>query len=149
MFQMNAETKYDPEIFSLIPQRPPFVMIDRFFGQSADEKSGSSAFKITEGNIFVEDGAFTEPGLIENIAQTAAARIGYICKTEKKPVPIGYIGAVQNLEILALPKINEEIKTEITITNEIFNVTIISGKILCEGKLLAQCEMKIFISNQQ
>jgi 3-hydroxymyristoyl/3-hydroxydecanoyl-(acyl carrier protein) dehydratase len=144
---LNTDAKYDPEIFSLIPQRPPFVMIDRFLG--LDEKSGSSAFKITEGNIFVENGAFTEPGLIENIAQTAAARIGYICKTEKKPVLIGYIGAVQNLEIFALPKINDEIKTEIAIKNEIFNVTIIGGKILCEGKLLAHCEMKIFISNQQ
>ena len=146
---MIGDAKYDPEIFSLIPQRPPFVMIDRFLDESADEKSGSSAFKVTEGNIFVENGAFTEPGMIENIAQTAAARIGYICKTEKKPVPIGYIGAVQNLEIFALPKINDEIKTEIAIKNEIFNVIIIGGKISCEGKLLAHCEMKIFISNQQ
>ncbi|MBS1598035.1 MAG: 3-hydroxyacyl-ACP dehydratase [Bacteroidetes bacterium] len=124
-------------------------MIDRFIGESVDEKSGESALKIQEANIFVEDGVLTEPGLMENIAQTAAARIGYICRTENKPVPIGYIGAVQHLEIFALPKIDEEIKTEIAIKNEIFNVTIIEGRILCEGKLLAQCEMKIFISNQQ
>ena len=142
---MNAE----PEIFSLIPQRPPFVMIDQFMGQSVDEKISRSLLKITEGNIFVENGVLTEPGLVENIAQTAAARIGYICRAENKPVPIGYIGAVQNLEILDLPKINDEIKTEITIKNEIFNVTIINGRIMCNGKLMAQCEMKIFISNQQ
>jgi len=142
---VNAE----PEIFSLIPQRPPFVMIDQFMGQSVDEKISRSLLKITEGNIFVENGVLTEPGLVENIAQTAAARIGYICRAENKPVPIGYIGAVQNLEILDLPKINDEIKTEITIKNEIFNVTIINGRIMCNGKLMAQCEMKIFISNQQ
>ena len=124
-------------------------MIDEFFSQPVDEKTSHSALKITEGNIFVENGVFTEPGLIENIAQTAAARIGYICRIEKKTVPIGYIGAIQNLEILAMPKVNEEIKTEIAIKNEIFNVTVISGKITCAGELLAQCEMKIFISNQQ
>jgi 3-hydroxymyristoyl/3-hydroxydecanoyl-(acyl carrier protein) dehydratase len=139
----------EPEIFSLIPQRPPFVMIDQFIDQAVDEKISRSLLKITEGNIFVENGVLREPGLIENIAQTAAARIGYICKAESKPVPIGYIGAVQNLEILDLPKINDQIKTEIAIKNEIFNVTIISGKITCNGKLLAECEMKIFISNQQ
>lgn len=146
---MNTQPTYDPEILSLIPQRPPFVMIDSFFAQSVHEKGGTSALKITEANIFVENGLLTEPGLIENIAQTAAARIGYICKTENKPVPLGYIGAVQKLEISGLPKIDEEIKTEIQIINEVFNVTIIGGKITCEGKLLVQCEMKIFISNQQ
>src|SRR5580765_547470 len=124
-------------------------MIDQFIDQPVDEKISRSSLKITEGNIFVENGVFRESGLIENIAQTAAARIGYICKAENKPVPIGYIGAVQNLEILELPKINDQIKTEIAIKNEIFNVTIISGKITCNGKLLAKCEMKIFISNQQ
>ena len=144
MYMENAE-----DVLSLIPQRPPFVMIGQFFAHAVDEKSSTSALKIAEANIFVENGTLAEPGLIENIAQTAAARIGYICKTENKPVPIGYIGAVQNLEIFSLPKINDEIKTEIAITNEIFNVTVISGKITCGGKLLAQCEMKIFISNQQ
>jgi len=147
--ELRNEATFDGDVHSIIPQREPFVMIDRFFSETVNEKSGTSALKITEANIFVENGVFTEPGLIENIAQTAAARIGYICKIENRPVPIGYIGAVQNLEILALPKTSDEIKTEIAIKNEIFNVTIISGKITCEGNLMAQCEMKIFISNQQ
>lgn len=138
---------YEPDILSLIPQRDPFVMIDKFI--YSDEKITRTALQIREGNIFVENGALTEPGLIENIAQTAAARIGYICREEKRPVPIGYIGAVQNLEINGLPEIHDEIETEIAIKNEIFNVSIITGKITCREKILAQCEMKIFISNQQ
>ena len=134
------------DILSLIPQRPPFVMIDKLI--FADEKFSRSVLKVREGNIFVKKGAFAEPGLVENIAQTAAAGIGYICRKEKKPVLIGYIGAIQNLEIVALPKINDEIETEIAVKNHIFNVTIISGRIRCNGILLAQCEMKIFISNK-
>ena len=47
---------------------------------------------------------FKEPGLVENIAQTAAARAGYISHTENKPVLVGYIGAVNNLQVFSLPK---------------------------------------------
>ncbi len=64
----------DENVLSLIPQRPPFVMIDRLVSSDADIIKTS--FKITGDNIFVTDGRFREPGLLENIAQTAAARAG-------------------------------------------------------------------------
>jgi hypothetical protein len=134
-------------ISALIPQGPPFVMLDSF--SFTDEKNSHALLRVREGNIFVENGLFTEPGLVENIAQTAAARMGYICHKEERPVPIGYIGAIQNLWIGALPKINEEIKTEVTVKNQIFNVTVIEGIIRSHDTILVQCEMKIFISNQQ
>ncbi|HTQ28266.1 MAG TPA: hypothetical protein VMI35_09065 [Puia sp.] len=136
-----------PSILDLIPQRPPFVMLDDF--SYTDEKNCYGLLKVREGNIFVENGLLTEPGLVENIAQTAAARIGHICRMEGKPVPIGYIGAIQNLSVFTLPKINEEIKTEVSVKNQIFNVTVIEGKIRSHDAELARCEMKIFISNQQ
>ena len=114
----------------------------------SDEKITRSAFQVKADNIFVENGYLKEPALVENIAQTAAARAGYISQTENKPVSVGYIGAIKNLVITGYPKINDEIITEITIENQIFDVSVISGKISCNEQVLAQCEMKIFISNQ-
>ena len=133
-------------ILSFIPQRPPFVMVDEIL--FSDEKITRSRFLIKADNIFVENGYLKEPGLVENIAQTAAARAGYISKLENKPVSIGYIGAIKNLVINGFPKISEEIITEITIENQIFDVSLISGKIRYNDLVLAQCEMKIFITNQ-
>ena len=137
-------TEITPDIISLIPQRPPFVMIDRLTGY--DETIATTAFVVKPENIFVENGRLTEPGLVENIAQTAAARAGYVAKQENKPVQLGYIGAVKNLVIHALPFVNDELTTEISITNQIFDVTLITGKISCKESLLASCEMKIFIA---
>jgi predicted hotdog family 3-hydroxylacyl-ACP dehydratase len=131
-------------IQQLIPQRPPFVMIDKLL--SFSETGISTGFSIKPDNIFVENGEFKEPGLVENIAQAAAARAGYISKTENKPVLVGYIGAVNNLEIYFLPRTGDELITEITIENQIFDVTLISGKIVCNGKPVARCNMKIFIN---
>jgi predicted hotdog family 3-hydroxylacyl-ACP dehydratase len=132
------------DIQSLIPQKPPFVMVDKLL--NVTETATTTGFTIKTDNIFVQDGVFKEPGLVENIAQTAAASAGYIAHTENKPVLVGYIGAVNNLQVFALPKTGDELITEITTENQIFDVTLISGKITCNGQLIAQCKMKIFIN---
>ena len=132
------------DINTLIPQKPPFVMIDKLW--SFSETTTTTGFTIKADNIFVENGEFKEPGLVENIAQTAAARAGYVSKTQNKPVLVGYIGAVNNLQVFLLPKTGDELITEITVENQIFDVTLISGKITCSEQLVAQCNMKIFIN---
>lgn len=131
-------------ILSLIPQRPPFVMIDELI--YSDERMSRTGLLVREDNIFVRDQRFREPGLVENIAQAAAARMGYVSQIENRPVPVGYIGSVKNLEILELPRLGDKLETEIIIENQVFDVTVISGKVSCNNRLLAQCEMKIFIT---
>lgn len=131
-------------IVSLLPQRAPFVMIDKLL--YSGEKTTRTGLLVKESNIFVENGEFKEPGLIENIAQTVAARAGHIAQSENADVMVGYIGSVNDLQINALPKTGDELITEITIENQIFDVTIISGKICCNENIIAQCQMKIFIN---
>ena len=135
------------DILSLIPQRPPFVMIGSLIYNDAELTR--TAYTVSDQNIFVQDGLFREPGLLENIAQTAAASAGYAAVLENRPVAVGYIGAVKNLEIFSLPAVNDELETEIRVTNKIFDVTVVKGIVRCRGKLLAQCEMKIFISQSK
>jgi predicted hotdog family 3-hydroxylacyl-ACP dehydratase len=132
-------------ILSLIPQRAPFVMIDEVIYHG--ETITRSKFLVKENNIFAVDGFLKEPGLIENIAQTVAAREGYISQMENKPVRLGYIGSVNKLVITAFPPVNEDIITEINIENQVFNVILITGKIFCKEKIIAHCEMKIFITS--
>lgn len=131
-------------ITSLIPQRPPFVMIDSLIGQ--DEIMTRSTFLVKKDNIFVQAGKFAEAGLVEHIAQTAAARAGYTAALEGKPVKVGYIGAVKNLVVHSLPSVNEELVTTIRVIHQIFDAMILYGETYCNGKLVAECEMKIFIA---
>ena len=134
----------ETNILPFIPQRAPFVMIDELI--ACDDKGAKTLLHVKNDNFFIKNGSLTEPALVENIAQTAAARIGYICSRENKPVPIGYIAAVQNLRIEGLPVNGDILETEITIKNQVLNVTIISGNSRVGNKLVASCEMKIFIS---
>jgi predicted hotdog family 3-hydroxylacyl-ACP dehydratase len=135
----------EENVLNLIPQKPPFVMIGRLLHW--DEKLTRTSFLVNEDNVFVEDGEFLEPGLIENIAQTAAAGAGYKAKLNGTTVAVGYIGAIKNLEIFALPKMQDELITEVIIEDQVFDITIITGKCWCNKKLMAQCELKIFIGN--
>ena len=131
------------DITSIIPQRPPFVMIDQLV--SCDEVCSVTSFYVKEENVLVDNGELSEAGITENIAQTAAAGLGYVTLKNNAPVVVGYIAAIKNLEVFVLPKIGDVIETNVTITNQIFDVTIITGIVKCSGILLAKCEMKIYL----
>jgi len=131
------------DILKLIPQRPPIVMVDKLI--SAVDKKTVSGLLIRPDNIFVENGLLQEPGIIENIAQSAALGVGYMCQTKNEKVPIGFIGAVSNLKVYSLPKVNSELRTEILVDYEVFEATLISSKVFCNEELIAQAEMKIFL----
>ena len=131
------------DILPFIPQRAPFVMIDALL--YVDDTTARTSFKAKADNVFNEDGFFAEAGLLENIAQTAAAGAGYKALQQNKPAPLGYIAAVKNFEVFFLPVINSELKTEIVTTGHVMNMQLIGGKILLNDELVAQCEMRIFI----
>lgn len=135
------------EILKIIPQKPPMVMVDKLL--LFESKRSISGLRIKDSNIFVKNGFFQEAGLTENIAQTAALHTGYLCMKENKPVPIGFIGAIKNLVIHSLPKTGSEINTEINLQYEVFDFTLITGIIKCKDKVIAECEMKIFLKHNE
>lgn len=133
----------DYEINDLIPQRPPMVMIDKL--SNTWKKKGEGIFMVRESNPLCLGKHLTEAGIIECIAQTAAAYTGYLRVSEKKDIVRGYIGSVKNLRIFSLPKAGDEIRTEIILENELLGFMIITGRIICKEMLMAECEMRILL----
>ncbi len=134
-------------ILDLIPQRAPIVMVDEFLG--IDDNISKTRLAVKDDNIFVDDGMLSECGLIEHIAQSAAARVGYVFKTNNQEIPIGYIGSVNNFELKEFPKVGEVISTEIEIIQEVFNITLIQAKCYINDVEIASCKMKIFLDNNE
>ena len=134
----------DIDIHELLPQQEPFVMVSRLV--HFDGVRTICEMDIQADNIFVEDGHFNASGMIENIAQTCAARIGYINKFMlKKSVQIGFIGAIRQLEVFDLPKVGQQISTIVEVKEEVFGMTLASAKVLQGDYLLASTEMKIAV----
>jgi predicted hotdog family 3-hydroxylacyl-ACP dehydratase len=134
------------EILALIPQRPPMIMIDRL--TYASDKSAGGRLFIKQSNLFCHSGRFQEAGLIEFIAQTAAAYMGYLQLSAQKEIKLGFIGAIKNLVIYSLPLINTEVQTEIVVENELLGFTILTGKILQNNSIIAEGEMRILLDPQ-
>ncbi|MFD2526296.1 3-hydroxyacyl-ACP dehydratase [Flavihumibacter stibioxidans] len=130
-------------ITSVIPQRPPFVMIDELI--QCDENLTRTAFTVRQDNLFLENGRLGSSAMVENIAQTAAAGSGYKALKENGPVLVGFIGAIKNLVIADLPAAGDLLQTETRLVNSVFNVSIVEGKVFSGDKLMASCEMKIFL----
>lgn len=134
------------DILKLIPQRPPIVMVDSFFG--IEEDRSYSGLAVTADNIFCEAGKLQETGLIEHIAQSAAARIGYLYTQKGEEVPLGFIGSVDKLKVYSLPEIGMKLFTEITVVQEVFDITLIAAQVKVGEELMAECRMKIFIKKE-
>ena len=134
----------DIDVKTIIPQQPPFVMIDRLV--HFDNIFTKTEFEIRPDNLFVEDGKLLEAGLIENIAQTCAARLGYINTVILKGgVRLGFIGAMKSLFINRLPGVHSKLETTIEVVNEVFDITLVNATTLCNGEVLVTCEMKISV----
>lgn len=134
------------DIHELLPQQEPFVMVGKFV--SFDMGKTVTQTLIEDKNIFVESGVFTASGIIENIAQTCATRIGYINKyILKKGIQLGFIGAIRNFKLHRCPKVGELIETTIITEEEVFGMTLVSATVKVADELIAESSMKIAVSD--
>lgn len=133
------------ELYEMLPQSEPMVMIDLFV--SSNEKTTVTSFHIKPDNILVLKGKLSEAGIIENIAQTAAARSGYEAKKNNVNVRTGFIGSIKNLKIHFLPDVGNTIQTQIDIKTVIGAITVISAVSSISERIMAECEMTIILTD--
>ena len=103
--------------------------------------------EVKADNLFVEDGAWSASGLIENIAQTCAARMGYINLCSHKPVKLGVIGAIRNFELMSLPPVGATLTTTIEVQEEVFQMLLVNAIVACNGEPQATAQMKIALTD--
>jgi 3-hydroxyacyl-[acyl-carrier-protein] dehydratase len=139
-------------VLTFIPQREPIVIVHGLLEHGP--KISKALFTVEEGNLFVRDGRLLPSGLMEHIAQSAAIRSGYafaqipMGEGPAKP-PVGFIAALKDFEVHALPMVGDTLHTTITELNVIGKMTVVQGEVFRGDMLLASCEMKVFLSDAQ
>ena len=128
-------------ITSLIPQRPPFVMVDRVL--SCDMADAVIAFDVREDNIFLDEGMLAPAGIIENMAQACAARMGCINRLRGEAVKIGFIGDIRNCDIARQPRCGETLTTHVHIVEDVFNMTLAEVCTKVNDETIASARVKI------
>ena len=142
---MSQFSKYD--ILELLPQRRPFVMIDSLL--YCDTAVTRTSLEVRDDNIFNDAGHLSTAGLCENIAQTCAARLGYLSLASGQPVRLGFIGAISNMQVLRTPHTGEVLVTEIIVLQEVFNITLVHAVVRSGDEVIAETDLKIALADDE
>jgi predicted hotdog family 3-hydroxylacyl-ACP dehydratase len=131
------------DVRRLIPQREPFIMLDRFLG--ATETEADTALTVCADNLFCTDGVMDEAGVVEHIAQSASAFAGYKALRLDKPTPLGFIGEVRKFRLYCFPRTDDLLTTHLRTISEALGVTLIEAVSRIGEQTVAECQMKIYI----
>jgi predicted hotdog family 3-hydroxylacyl-ACP dehydratase len=136
------------DIHQLLPQQEPFVMVSSLV--QIDKVRTVTELVIDADNLFVENDRLTTEGVVENIAQTCAARIGFVNKfILKKGIQIGFIGSIRNMDVLRTPAVGEKLTTTITVREHIMGLTLVDAIVKTSDETIVTAEMKIALSDQE
>ena len=140
------------DITKFLPHRSPMLLVSSM--PHIDDTSVITNFQVTKDCIFVKNNQLTEPGLIENAAQTCSAIVGqsYFHVDDLEGTSnsvIGYISAIKKVVIHALPKVGEVLVTKATLVSrydtEGLSICTISCSSFRNDDLIVDCTLNCLI----
>ena len=119
------------------------LMVDEF--EATAENVAQTALHVRADNLFMlPDGTLAETGLIEHIAQSAAALAGFLSDSDGQP-HIGLIGEVKHFECHRRPMAGEVVHTVIEFGFTFGSVTLVQGHCRIDDEDIASANLKIFM----
>ena len=135
-------------IRDILPQRAPFLFVDRLV--LYDDTETKTAFTVPAEHLLVEDGHLTASGILENMAQSSAARIGYLCKyILHVPVRIGYIGAIRKFRVNRLPAVGETVETTVVLREDVFGISLTDVTVWVGEEIIAEAALKTALGEKE
>ena len=135
-------------IGSILPQREPFAFVDRLVRY--DDRETVTSFTVPAEHLLVEDGCLTASGILENMAQSSAARIGYLCRfILHVPVRIGYIGAIRHFRVHRLPAVGETLETTVVLREDVFGISLTDVTVRVGEEILAEAQLKTALGEKE
>jgi len=131
------------DINDLIPQREPVRMIDTLYEATTSE--ARTGLSVSRDNIFYEGDHLSEMGLIENMAQSAAATAGVKNHLQGIPPSLGYIGEIKKCIFHSFPTDGEHLRTYVRYISEAAGVILYDIESRTDRAPCAECRMKVFI----
>ena len=109
-----------------------------------------TAFTVPEGHLLVEDGHLTASGILENMAQSSAARIGYLNKyILHVPVRVGYIGAIRKFRVHRLPAVGEALETTVVLREDVFGISLTDAVVRVGEEIIAEASLKTALGDKE
>jgi predicted hotdog family 3-hydroxylacyl-ACP dehydratase len=131
-------------IETLMPHRAPMQWIKALTDCTATTATATACFDPNENAV--KDGALSEMALVECVAQTAAAALGYRAQVGAHTTAPnkGMLVAVSNFRIQSPPPVGQDLLVEVREVKRLGAMLLISGTILCDGRLIASGELSLY-----
>jgi len=133
-----------PVLDTLIPHRPPMQWIDAL--TDCTDLTACATVRFTAGHFAVTNGAVTETALIECVAQTVAAALGYRSQNsgQSNRANNGMLGAVSNFKIHTPPPLEKLVHIEVRELKRYGPMLLIAGVVSCEGQVIAEGQLSLY-----
>ncbi len=110
------------------------------------DKTATCTARFSNGHFAVNNGAIRETALVECVAQTVAAALGFRLRTASNAQAPnnGMLVAVSNFRIVNRPPLDQTLMIEVRELKRLGPMLMIAGMITCEGRLIAQGELSLY-----
>lgn len=133
-------------IFAYLPHRSPMIMVSRLIELDEENNTAIAGLEILKDNVLCNGNKFSEAGLLEAVAQTAALRIGYLAKREGKPPRMGYITSFKAVKIKAVPVVGDSLCMQVYVLSDFIDMSLISFSILSKAQVIAEGKMTLALN---
>jgi predicted hotdog family 3-hydroxylacyl-ACP dehydratase len=130
---------------NLIPHRAPMQWITALTDCTATTATATACFE--EDDFPVADGKILETALVECVAQTVAAALGRRAQSgggKSGVAANGMLVAASNFKIHSRPAAGKTLLIEVCETKRLGPMLMISGKISCDGQVVAMGELSLY-----
>ena len=127
-------------------QQPPFVFIDRIVHY--DDSVTRVRFRVPDSGLLVEDGLLCAAGMMEHMAQSMAAREGYVSRYILHiPLRLGMLGQIKNFSLYRHARSGELLETTVRLKHEMMGISLAEVTVCCLGEIIADALFKTVIAN--
>ena len=129
-------------IAELVPHRPPMQWLQAL--TECTETTATATACFTAGHFAVVNGAVPETALIECVAQTVAAALGYRSRATGV-VNNGLLAAVTRFQIQSSPPLGQELHIAVRELKRLGPMVLVAGVVSCDGRVIASGELSLYV----
>lgn len=137
------------QLLPFLPQRPPMVFVDTFYGTIED--SQYSSLLITPDLILTEDGRLLDIGIIEFLTQSGYIWFSYrekvILKKTDMEITKGYLCKIKNMVVSDTPMLGERIYSKLDVGYYSSTFSTIHMVAYTENRILAEGDFDVLSLN--
>jgi 3-hydroxymyristoyl/3-hydroxydecanoyl-(acyl carrier protein) dehydratase len=136
-----------PAILEYLPQRPPMVMVDSYYGSFNDE--AYTSLYISPDNILLENDELSEMGMLDFLAQSGIVQMGNMTFVTEfsKESKMGVICQFKNFEFYAKAKVGNTIFGKVKRTFSNANMASLDVEAFIGNKILIKGIINAMIIN--